>query len=491
MSTLKNNIFIYIICSICLLSLIVMYVNMFRFASPYAGTWDSVDFALALSRYDLLAMQPHFPGYPYFILGGMFTHQFIDNPAKALAVFNILLMLTVIVPVYLICRRNCSKIDAMLLVTVIMTASYVVVFVTQPMSEGAALAILCWYYWSLQKAAESNKVTYKVLPLLIFSILTGIRLSYLPFGIGILFLWLRDWRQSTCVNRHVRLLFYITLATFFQLIWVIGVAWTEGGIVTFLKLAFSFVIGHFTEWGGTATSDINIPFYERMYLLVFENLIWTGISATSIILVILYSSLIVLFIINRGFQKNNLHPWVRYMGIVYFIWVLFAQNIDKPRHILPIVIVALLVLFIPLTKVKYINFIYLIIAFITIAQTYTGTLLIKEQYEQPPATYQLANFLEQKSKTEPFVIYTWEEARIMDYFQATYSYKEIYTYDYFLQDKLLYRDKTTYVTDHVLKGFEAQGIKIKYKVKKVAEFKSNKLFDPVYGEIVLYEFINS
>jgi hypothetical protein len=78
----------------------------------------------------------------------------------------------------------------------------------------------------------------------------------------------------------------------------------------------------------------------------------------------------------------------------------------------------------------------------------------------------------------------------LDYFHATYSYKEIYTYDYFLQDKLLYRDKTIYVTDYVLNGFEAQGIKMKHKVKKVAEFKSNKLFDPVYGEIVLYEFTN-
>ena len=124
------------------------------------------------------------------------------------------------------------------------------------------------------------------------------------------------------------------------------------------------------------------------------------------------------------------------------------------------------------------------------SQNENNVLLIKEQYEQPPATYQLADFLERKSKTESFVIYTWEEARIMDYFQATYSYKEIYTYDYFLQDKLLYRDKTIYVTDHVLNGFEAQGIKMKHKVKKVAEFKSNKLFDPVYGEIVLYELTN-
>ncbi len=59
-------------------------------ASPYAATWDEVDFALALRRYDVLAMQPHFPGYPYFVLGGMAVHAFIANPAKALSILNVL-----------------------------------------------------------------------------------------------------------------------------------------------------------------------------------------------------------------------------------------------------------------------------------------------------------------------------------------------------------------------------------------------------------------
>lgn len=489
MNTIKNNIFIYIVYCICLLSFIILYVNMFRFASPYAGTWDSVDFALALSRYDLLAMQPHFPGYPYFILGGMFTHLFIDNPARALAVFNIILMITAVFPIFLICRRYCAKVDAILIVIVIMTASYVSISLTQAMSEGAAISILCWYFWSLEKAAESKKVLFKILPLFMFSILTGIRLSYLPFGIGILFLWLSDWRKSTSVYRLYKLFVYFILAVGFQFIWVIGVAWSEGGLASFLKLAFSFVIGHFTEWGGTAASESSVPFYARMYYLIFENLIWTGITSKSFILLILYSLLLLLFILSRGYKTTNLHPWVRNMGILYLVWVLFAQNIDKPRHILPLVIIALLILFIPLLNGKFKNIIYMMIALLTVSQTYTGTMLLKEQFEKPPATYQLVEFLEKK-EPESFIIYTWEEARIMDYLQPNYSYQEIYTYNYFLQDKLLYKHKIIYLTDHVLKGFELQGINMDHKVKKVAEFKSNKLVDPVYGEIILYQLIN-
>ena len=43
--------------------------------SPFAASWDEVDFVLALDRFDLLAMQPHFPGYPYFVLGAMAVHR--------------------------------------------------------------------------------------------------------------------------------------------------------------------------------------------------------------------------------------------------------------------------------------------------------------------------------------------------------------------------------------------------------------------------------
>nr|WP_232467183.1 hypothetical protein [Anoxybacillus flavithermus] len=55
---------------VSIIALVVVYISCFVYASPFAATWDEVDFALALDRYDLLAMQPHFPGYPYFIFGG-------------------------------------------------------------------------------------------------------------------------------------------------------------------------------------------------------------------------------------------------------------------------------------------------------------------------------------------------------------------------------------------------------------------------------------
>ena len=78
--------------------MIAFVLISFAYISPFARTYDEVDFALALHRYDLLAMQPHFPGYPYFILGGMVIHNWVADPIQALSIFNTLLALSSMIP---------------------------------------------------------------------------------------------------------------------------------------------------------------------------------------------------------------------------------------------------------------------------------------------------------------------------------------------------------------------------------------------------------
>jgi hypothetical protein len=77
---------------ISITAIIIVFVSQLHFINPYTSSWDQVDFALAVKRYDLMAMQPHFPGYPFFILGGKFIHLFMMDPSKALTIFNIFFM---------------------------------------------------------------------------------------------------------------------------------------------------------------------------------------------------------------------------------------------------------------------------------------------------------------------------------------------------------------------------------------------------------------
>ena len=61
------------------LAILILFLYQLMHINAFAATWDQVDYSLALERFDIMAMQPHFPGYPYFILGGLFIHQFIED----------------------------------------------------------------------------------------------------------------------------------------------------------------------------------------------------------------------------------------------------------------------------------------------------------------------------------------------------------------------------------------------------------------------------
>lgn len=463
-------------------ALFVIYYFQLSYASPYAASWDQVDFALALKRYDLLAMQPHFPGYPYFILGGMVVNQFVNNPAQALAIFNSIMMLSATVPIYLLAKRYQTSNQAWLTTALIQSSSYMLLIVTQPMSEGAAMAALWWYVWSLCLAKENQKFLFQLIPLFLFSIVLGIRLSYIPFASGILLLWWHDWKT---LKSWKRLFIFCFFAVFFQLIWLFAVMASEGGMTSFFKLALSFTNGHFQEWGGTATTDEH-SFLQRALTLIFYNIIWTGICNQSFLLLFLYALLLLSIYLKRPISKVD--TWPAIIGIVYFIWALFGQNIDKPRHIIPVAAIILFYLWIYFWRNKLTLKKMMFVIVVLIIQITIGTMDVKKQFNSLPATYQLAHDLEDKH--EDFILYTWEEARVLQYLGVDFPYQQVYSFNIFLQDKSNYEHATIYLTDHVLQGFAKQGVNIDNRVKKVGKYKSSKLSDPVYGEITLYKWID-
>jgi hypothetical protein len=59
---------------------------------PFAGAvlyhWDSINFALALSRFDVRAGQPHVPGYPLYVLLGRAVNLWASDPQRALVAIS-------------------------------------------------------------------------------------------------------------------------------------------------------------------------------------------------------------------------------------------------------------------------------------------------------------------------------------------------------------------------------------------------------------------
>lgn len=508
--------------SILVLSSILFFFIYYRFvyASPFARTWDEVDFALALGRFDLLAMQPHFPGYPYFILGGMFFHQWIEDPVKALSILNVFLTASTILPIYKLAREKLTQINSLVCTLFVHSISYLWIITTQPMSEASAIAVLWWYLWVI-KLAMSRKFAFlfAFIAVFLFGLIMGIRLSFLPFGLGILLLFYYHLKITKIFFiKHV--VFLIVLAIIFQCLWVGGLILSEGSVVGFIQLASGFVYGHFNEWGGTITTTQD-PLWERVIQLLIYNFLWVGLFGQSILSAIGMSFLIAFFVrlaylFYKNQPKRRLLPeifryfdcWLLFLLFAYFLWALFAQNIEKPRHISPLI--GPIVLIVSKTVLDYIHkqyqkilkenkgkglnkikviivMVYIVIFALIVNQTLLGMKLVQEQANEVPATYQLAKDLNHYQM--PLIVYTWEETRVMEFLKVEYQHKRIRTYEIFIED-IRHRDnQRIFITDHVLEGFEQQMGELSSKVIPIREYHSNPLFDPVYSQVTLYEWV--
>ncbi|MBT2688144.1 glycosyltransferase family 39 protein [Bacillus sp. ISL-47] len=464
-----------------------LYGYRFCHAVSFAAGWDQVDFSLAISEYDLIKMQPHFPGYPFFILGGMLFFTFIKNPPEALSILNMTMMLLTTIPLFFLARHYLSVNKAALTVMILQSVSYIAVMTGQPMSEGAALAIIPWYLWSLSAAMKKDKVAIGFIPAILLGLLLGVRLSYVVFAAGLIFQWLALFKKQG--RKAVpKILVYCFIALMAQLVWVSALAFSTGGFAYLFQLAFGFTEGHFSDWGGTAAVQAD-PFWETLFLLIGRNLLWVGLGSGNVIVFIISMVLAVIAVFKfknaRDLKRNPQLILMVLLGAFYFLWALFAQNIDKPRHILPLLM--LLVFFIAVISLrnsgKLVN---VLIGLFILAQTLTGLYYVRKQAEEIPAMYQLASYLEQKE--EKFIVYTWEETRVFQYLEMPFSHKRIYTYPLFLQDIKNREGASIYVTGKAVDGFKQQGAKVEEEFVKVSEFHSEPIFDPVYHHIVLYKW---
>lgn len=488
------------------------------FASPFVRSWDEVDFVLALNRYDLLAMQPHFPGYPYFIAGATIVHQWISDPVRSLNVFNALFALSAALPIALLAKRYVGTIAAWWAPVWVLTTPYLWLMGSRPMSECAGIAALWWYVWSVREAADKpNSFLRHGVAILMFSLLMGIRLSFFPFGAALVLLWVVQYRSlaGNAARRWIRLMLSLIAAGAAQLVWVGGLVMSEGTLQGFWKLSQAFVAGHFSEWGGGVVAA-EMPFGSRVVTLLADHLFYTVLFSRSAVIGALLVFLVAIVClgarmlrgglpVGRTEQKSPRYGmWLGICIAAYAVWALLGQNIEKPRHIAPIAGPLLLLLYVmslrtilslrkaAVTSLR--NWLYravgigagLAMTAVLIAQFTQGVSLLKLQAEQKPAVYRLHEYIE--SLEQPLVLYTWEETRVLQYLHADYEHRRIWTFDYFhaLADSA--SDRRVLLTDHVLGGFMLQNDEAETYVTPVATFRSEALFDPVYSEITLYEW---
>jgi len=469
-------------------------------SAPYAASWDAVDFALALDRFDLLAMQPHFPGYPFFVAAGMALRPWLGGDAvAALAGAGALAYASAVWPMYRLARALMPAWPAAAAAALLQASSYAGLAAALPMSEAAAAGAL-WWFWSAAFAAyRSPRFAVRLLPVFVFGVLMGIRLSYVAFGLLLVPLFVREWRE-----RRLRGFGFLLAAGVAQLVWVAALVASEGSVGGFLTLGVEFARGHFADWGGAATAEASAPLPERFVALVVRNWLWIGVCGGSVWNAVALGAGAVAALAGslagarRGADRGASSPdaaalrWIAAACAAYFLWALFAQNVDKPRHMLPLVGPALwLAAAWPHRAfrgagVRRAVFAAAVLAALA-AQLFAGVRLLHVAHTETPAVVALHRYAAERLEA-PFQLLTWEETRVLQYLGAEYPHKRVYTFALAEEERRARPDRRTYVTSKAVEGFAAQGVDVASLFAPVATFASNAIVEPVYHEITLYEW---
>ncbi|WP_426354281.1 hypothetical protein [Exiguobacterium sp. R-39] len=426
------------------------------FVSPFVASYDIANFTLAVGQYDLANLQPHFPGYPFFILLATGLARLGVDPVRALGMISTFGLASGVIPLYLLFKR-CSLDTVRLLSAfkVVSIASLVTLSATG-MSDGLALGVLCWFMWSVEQARQNR---FRLLPYLLFGLLMATRLSYAPFGIILLFLL---WQSRRDAWQFVSETAVLLLA---QLAWLLPVAFSVGGPASFAQLSLSFVTGHFSDWGGTAQTD-QASLLERLGLTL-KQMIWHGFGLATWL-----GLASVLFLCAQRIRPLSL--WWSVTGIGYFLWVWFAQNIDKPRHVLPLVLL-LVILFVRHLSIQW------LVPFLCI-QLVIGSIALYEQATAQPATLQLAEAITELPASA--TVFTDEEDRQFLMKRPPATIVPIGSVSKWRAEP---KSQEVYLTGRLLERLRAADVPL--EATEVFHFTSDRRFEPEDADARLYRLI--
>ena len=98
---LQNKLIIFLV--------LIAAILRFFYLSPWLEDWDSIQLALGLHHYSIVAHQPHPPGYPLYIILGRLFYIFTQNDTRALTSLSAVLGSLSVIPFYLLTKKMFDK----------------------------------------------------------------------------------------------------------------------------------------------------------------------------------------------------------------------------------------------------------------------------------------------------------------------------------------------------------------------------------------------
>jgi hypothetical protein len=424
-------------------------------------------------------MQPHFPGYPVYIYLASLMPW--GDPVEKLtglgAIFGGLLCL----PVFFFTRTFFGETKALIACILVAVHPLMWLHSVQPYSDMVGtffiwvmLAVIA--YSEQTEKGDRKQVLLASVAAALFALAMGVRVSYFPFAFALLTFW---WRLP---KTAASFLFPAFFAFAFFLLWFVPLAAHEGGIVSFLALGFAFTQGHFTEWGGTVFSQED-SILSRFMTVIGKQLLLNGAfgaaEAVSVPTILVGAVLIVVW-------RMRMRPIPRlflFVCIPYLLWVFIGQNVDKLRHILPLIPFVAVILAGGI--IRYRRAAVLLLASLYLLQ---GAPQVYAYATQKPPVWQLAEYVAKHYDVSRTVIFTWEEERVIEYVDHRVQAMRVLHLQPFYRSVLNQGEQyTVLATNKVLNGFGKDGEAVRNYFTPVKRFRGSSFLYPVYSDIVLYE----
>jgi hypothetical protein len=285
--------------------------------------WDSIGFLLALDDFDLARFQPHFPGYPVFVALGRLAHLGLRAPLDAACAVSAIASAATAAGLFSLVRALHGERVAFAAVGLYGAAALPWICGGAALSDGTAVAFAVLAFAAL---VEGRALVGGVL----IGLLLGVRAACFPLALS----WLAAawaWRRAT-LGRALWGAAAGVIAWAVPFVLVVGVR-------QIVALGRVHLAGHFADWGGSIATR---PGLAARAFAFGRALVFDGIAP---------SCWALLALLAIALAPPRVRPSRRALQVAcvvaapYALWAFFAQNVvEQPRHLLPLVVAALLAL---------------------------------------------------------------------------------------------------------------------------------------------------
>jgi hypothetical protein len=315
----KSDIFIMLFLTI------LMVITRLPFTSKFLYEWDSVNFALAFEKYDILLHQPQPPGYILFVGLGKLLNQLFHDANLTIVFISIMFSLLTAIVLYFLGKQLFSRkiaiIGAILLIFSPIFWFYGEIATIYPSESFLAILIAYTSYMAFKGNLKNDKKFFYI-STLILGLAGGFRQDLIPFMFPLWFFCL--FYQ----NRHYkRIITAFALLAISILLWLLPTIILAGGLETYLNAG-----GHFSA--SFKTSSILFGASLSNQLLMDGMLVsWLmiGLGFLGGFLIILFLIMKRKTVLNKRMLKNPKFIFLSLWILPSFLFLVFIP-LSKPGY---------------------------------------------------------------------------------------------------------------------------------------------------------------